>query len=95
MRFLGVGKRSRPHENLEALDNEESMAQEEHAEVASDVSLHQAEDSSMNDLVRALTDQFSNIDPENSRETRTSPLSAFGTGSSLNFKTSVDIPNSL
>ena len=58
MRFLGVGKRSRPHENLEALDNEESMAQEDHAEVASDFSLHQAEDSSMNDLVRALTDQF-------------------------------------
>jgi len=73
MRFLGVGKRSRPHENLEALDNEESMAQEDHAEVASDFSLHQAEDSSMNDLVRALTDQFSNIDPENSRD-----LSAVG-----------------
>ena len=35
------------------------------------------------------------FDPEYSRETRTSPLSAFGTGSSLNFKTSVDIPNSL
>ena len=68
-----MGKKNRPHENLEALDNEESMAQEDHAEVASDVSLHQAEDSSMNDLVRALTDQFSNIDPENSRD-----LSAVG-----------------
>ena len=37
------------------------------------MSTHQAEDSSMNDLVRALTDQFSNIDPENSRD-----LSAVG-----------------
>ena len=45
MRLLGMGKKNRPHENLEALDNEESMAQEDHAEVASDFSLHQAEDS--------------------------------------------------
>ena len=73
MRWLGVGKQSRFHENAEGSDNEESMAQDEHAEVAGDVSLHQAEDSSMNDLVRALTDQFSNIDPENSRD-----LSAVG-----------------
>ena len=49
------------------------MAQEEHIEVISDNNLHQAEHSSMNDLVRALTDQFSNIDPENSRD-----LSAVG-----------------
>ena len=68
-----MGKKSRLHENLEAPNNEESMTQAEHAEVARDVSLHQAEDSSMNDLVRALTDQFSNIDPENSRD-----LSAVG-----------------
>ena len=73
MRWLGVGKQSRRHENAEGSDSEESMAQDEHAEVAGDASLHQAEDSSMNDLVRALTDQFSNIDPENSRD-----LSAVG-----------------
>ena len=68
-----MGKQSRLHENLESLDNEESMAHAERAKVASDVGLHQAEDSSMNDLVRALTDQFLNIDSENSRD-----LSAVG-----------------
>jgi hypothetical protein len=68
-----MGKKNRLHENLEALHNEDSMAQEEYAEVASDVGLRQAEDSSMNDLVRALTDQFLNIDSENSRD-----LSAVG-----------------
>ena len=73
MRLLGMGKKNRLHENLEALHNEDSMAQEEYAEVASDVGLRQAEDSSMNDLVRALTDQFLNIDSENSRD-----LSAVG-----------------
>ena len=61
-----MGKKSRGHENLEVADNEVSMAHGEPAEVADDFSLGQAEDSSMNDLVRALTDQFSNIDPENS-----------------------------
>ena len=73
MRLLGMGKKKRLQENLEVVTNEEALASEEHTEVASDVSLHQVEDSSMNDLVRALTDQFSNIDPENSRD-----LSAVG-----------------
>lgn len=73
MRLLGTGKRNRLHENLEVPDTEGSVAQEEQSEVISDTRLHQAEDSSMNDLVRALTDQFSNIDPENSRD-----LSAVG-----------------
>ena len=35
------------------------------------------------------------LEPENWRETCTSPVPAFGIGSSFNFKTSVDIPNSL
>lgn len=68
-----MSKKSRLHENLEVPDNEESMAQEERTEAPTGVSLLQAEDSSMNDLVGALTDQFSNIDPENSRD-----LSAVG-----------------
>ena len=63
VRLLGMGKKSRGHENLEVADNEVSMAHGEPAEVADDFSLGQAEDSSTNDLVRALTDQFSNIDP--------------------------------
>ena len=66
MRLLGMGKKSHRHDSMEVSDNEEPMAYEESAEVAGVASVQRAEDSSMNDVIRALTDQFSNIDPENS-----------------------------
>lgn len=73
MRLLGIGKKSTLHDDLEVSNNAGPLAYKEPSEVAYVFSFQQAEDSSMNDLVRALTDQFSNIDPENSMD-----LSAVG-----------------
>ena len=73
MRLLGTGKKRHLRDDLEVSNNVGPLAYNEPSKVTQDFSLQQVEDLSMNDLVRALTDQFSNIDPENSMD-----LSAVG-----------------
>ena len=74
MRLLDFGKKSRLKKNMVVSDDNEVLPMEEAPSTADDLDSHKAKDSSMSDLVRALTDQFSNIDPNNEMD-----LSAVGT----------------
>ena len=74
MRLLDFGKKSRLKNNMVVSGDNELLRSEEAPSTAEDLDLHKAKDSSMSDLIRALTDQFSNIDPNNAMD-----LSAVGT----------------
>ena len=74
MRLLDFGKKSRLKNNMVVSGDNELLPMEEAPSAAEDLDLQKTKDSSMSDLVRALTDQFSNIDPNNAMD-----LSAVGT----------------
>lgn len=74
MRLLNFGKKSRLKSDMAVSGGIELLPNEETPPAAEDLDLQKAKDSSMSDLVRALTDQFSNIDPNNAMD-----LSAVGT----------------
>ena len=73
MRLPNFGKKSRINNSMTISDNEEPLTYEGIPSVSKDLDLKKAKDLSMNDVVRALTEQFSNIDADNVRD-----LSAVG-----------------
>ena len=74
MSLLNFGMKSRLKNNMAASGDNELLPSGEAPSTAENLDLQKAKDSSMSDLIRALSDQFSNIDPNNAMD-----LSAVGT----------------